>query len=148
LPGPAAAWLGAGAGAVVAVGAGPEGARVVVVTPVGPGPGAVVDVAPPPADRVVTAVLDGAGSTATPGGAAVVVVVSTAAVNVVVLFGAPATANSPPLRNDGGPLWVKWYPATAIVTMTTDPTTAVTLSRKEAVRTLTFPQPTDNTRQN
>jgi len=39
-------------------------------------------------------------------GAPVVAVPAAAAVELVVVLGGPATANSPPFRNDGGPLWV------------------------------------------
>jgi hypothetical protein len=90
----------------VGVGAGPEAARVVVVAPADRVV-TVLELAGPV--RVVVAVVaDDAVEPGTPiGGAAVVTVVSgLGRLEVVVLPGGPATANCPPRRNDGGPLWV------------------------------------------
>jgi hypothetical protein len=57
--------------------------------------------------RAVVAVVLDAGAVA-PGwaGAAVVAVSAAAAVELVVVLGGPAMANSPPFRNEGGPFWV------------------------------------------
>src|SRR5581483_8562975 len=101
-------WLGAGEGAVdfgAVVGTGPDAARVVGVVARGP------DVAPEVAAlaAVVAVVLEDAGAVADGSAAEVVgvppVVPVVASVDDVEL-GAPATANWPPRRNDGGPLWV------------------------------------------
>jgi len=104
-------WLGAGAGAVdfgAVVGTGPDAARVVGVAARGPD---VAVVAPGVAAlaAVVAVVLDDAGAVADGSAAAVVavapVVPVVASVDEVEL-GGPATANWPPRRNEGGPLWV------------------------------------------
>ncbi|HEV7862875.1 MAG TPA: hypothetical protein VGR20_09250 [Acidimicrobiia bacterium] len=92
------------AGAVV--GAGPDDALVVGVAPAGPEV-TVVELAAP-ALRVVAVVLEEPGGAVGPGwvaGTVVAVVSAVAAVELVVAPGAPALANSPPRRNDGGPLW-------------------------------------------
>jgi hypothetical protein len=70
---------------------------------------AVVGLAAPGLRAVVAVVLDGAAGPVVPGWAAapVVAVVSAGAAAVeLVLLGGPATANWPPRRNEGGPLWV------------------------------------------
>jgi hypothetical protein len=86
------------------VGAGPDAALVVAVTPLGREV-AVVGLL----RAVVALLLETAAVVVVAGwlGAAVVVVVSAPrAVVLVVLLGAPAMANWPPRRNEGGPLWV------------------------------------------
>jgi hypothetical protein len=67
----------------------------------------VVLVLADPALRAVVAVVLDAGAVP-PGwaGAGVVAVSAAAAVELVVVLGGPAMANSPPFRNEGGPLWV------------------------------------------
>ncbi|HEU5449328.1 MAG TPA: hypothetical protein VFW57_09980, partial [Acidimicrobiia bacterium] len=91
----------------VGAGPGPEAARVVVVAP-GARVVAVVELVCPGLRAVVPVVADDATEPGTAaGGAAVVAVVSGVGTpEVVVLFGAPAMANWPPRRNEGGPLWV------------------------------------------
>jgi hypothetical protein len=92
--------------AVVGVGAGPDAARVVGVARAAV---AVVELAAPAFRAVVAVVLGAAVGPVVPGwaAAAVVAVVSAVApVELVVLEGAPAPANSPPRRKEGGPLWV------------------------------------------
>ena len=108
LPGPAgvagtcAGWLGP---VVVGVGAGPDGARG--VAGVAWADSVVVLVLADPALRAGMAVVLDDGAVAPGGaGAAVVAVSAAAAVELVVVLGGPAMANSPPFRNDGGPLWV------------------------------------------
>jgi hypothetical protein len=89
------------------VGAGPEPARVVVVTPAARAEVTVVGAAA--AFRVVTVVLGALEAVVEGCVAAVVADVSvTTSVELVVLLGGPAMANWPPRRNDGGPLWVIW----------------------------------------
>ncbi|HYH51657.1 MAG TPA: hypothetical protein VEG38_19105 [Acidimicrobiia bacterium] len=111
LPGPlGGAGFGVGLAGAVGVGARvvAEDARVVAVARAGPDVAVVVLTPAPrfPAVVMVAVVADGGTEPGTPtGGAADVVVVSgAAAVEAVVLLGAPATANSPPRRNEGGPL--------------------------------------------
>jgi hypothetical protein len=71
---------------------------------------AVVGLAAPALRAAVVAVVLGeAVGPVVPGWAAAVVVAVVSAVEpveLVVLEGAPATANSPPRRKEGGPLWV------------------------------------------
>ncbi|HKY76971.1 MAG TPA: hypothetical protein VJS45_12575, partial [Acidimicrobiia bacterium] len=69
---------------------------------------AVVELACPDLPAVVPVVADDTAEPGTAaGGTAVVTVVSAVGTpEVVVLSGAPAMANWPPRRNDGGPLWV------------------------------------------
>ena len=84
-------------------GAGPDAARVVVVA-LGR---ADVTVVLAVALRVVAVVAGAALETVVEGWvAAVVAEVSAVSEELVVLLGGPATANWPPFRNDGGPLWV------------------------------------------
>jgi hypothetical protein len=151
LPGPLGE-LGAGAGlaglGAVAVGAGPDGARVVVVTPPAR---AVAVVALAELDwRAVVAVVLGAGvEPVLSGGAAVVVAVVSvaAAVELAVLVGGPAAANWPPRRKDGGPLWVSFQPATPAPRNATAPTPATTFIRTDGPRDTkgAFPSPPVNT---
>jgi hypothetical protein len=87
------------------VGAGPEGARVVAVTPVAREVAVVGAGLALPVVALVEGTVELAVTPATAAGV-LVVVSMLAAVELEVLPGGPATANSPPRRNDGGPLWV------------------------------------------
>jgi hypothetical protein len=84
----------------------------------------------------VVAVVAGAAApvVAVGAAAAVVAVVSTAAAVELVVPGAPALANWPPRRKDGGPMWVSLYPATPATSSVTDDTPAMTFTRKEGPR--------------
>jgi hypothetical protein len=67
----------------------------------------VLVLAAPALRAVVAVVLDAGAGAVTPGWTATVVAVPAgAAVELVVVPGGPATANSPPFRKDGGPLCV------------------------------------------
>jgi hypothetical protein len=126
--------LGAGAGCeapvTVVVGAGPEAARVVVVA------AARVVTVVGLAARAVVAVLEddpGTGFDGTAAAMVAVVVAAGSAVELVVL-GGPALANSPPRRNDGGPLCVSLYPATPAARSATEETPATIFTRLDGPR--------------
>jgi hypothetical protein len=94
----------------VGAGAGPDAARVVGVTAAGP-EAAVVGPAEPAEARTLVLVLGDTVEVVAPAavdwGVVTVAVGSTGeAVEFVVELPAPATANSPPRPNDGGPLCV------------------------------------------
>ena len=128
LPTPVGAGGEVGVG--VGAGAGPEAARVVVVA-AATRVVTVVELADAAVRAVVAVVLEDAVAPGTAmGGAAVVPVVSEVG-TLVVLLGGPATANSPPFRNEGGPLWVIWYPITPAARTVTEATPARTFTRNE-----------------